>query len=1100
MTNDKIKVKASDYLRARRPERYSDSISIEEPQITENLLDYHLETLTSRSQEKEFEHFARKLSEKELCPNLLPQTGPTGGGDSKVDTETYPVAEDIAFRWYQGSASAKERWAFAISAKKDWRSKIKSDVKKIAETNRDYSLIYFITNQYVADKKRAEVEDTLSKEFKIPVRILDKSWIIDRIINYDAIDIAAQTLSIESLKILPRKKLGPKDAQRQIELETLDADIKNTERYRGTEYQLAEDCLSSAILACNLEKDRQEVDGRFAAALRIAEGVGDKRQILRIVYQQAWQSCFVYDDVKTLSELYGKVEELAFETNYADDVERVQNLFSVLIGCVKFEQINSSTAKIEERSKSLRNKLDLLSKDDSRPNNAHTAKTMLCLHDFSMLQFKENGIEEFDQIFSELEEIFEQSRNFGQYPFDSFKQIIYELGDIFPENAAFEKLYNSVVTLIEERASEGEAGIAIVNRGIQKFKAEKIHDAIKLFGKAQGKLVKDEYKEDLIRCLIACGGTYKAADLFWASRSNLLSAISIILFEFNKSGFMHPLSLLAVKELIWVELRLGRIPHVLFCLMLLNFISSNIKLDEEDKTDFFDFTQHVDAVLSMLLLRLNIGQLKQMTKIPHVLDQMGLVCSEGSLLFSMGNFDKLREDVWFNDDESDDKITEFYQLLYSQPANEELTETPETGLSETVLCKSKVLGCDLVVQADNKPNSILITETFLGALEAFLATSLESGVMPYKKDIKVLVKQDNAISNKFGIEIRDGSNQFVVKILYKEDFNLDSSAKLKNFRDLTYEFIASILPKIAVFDNIETYFQRLAEEENVFDRSLIFSDIVTVSNNVFGSLEWMDLHYWSNSIEAEAYPVNRAEKWQPSKKKPKEELKQPLKRGEGEPPEDVLNQENLKHGDRNILSIIDIPAWNQAKWSGSFFMVYPEGQFPPCLGLLFKDERAARKIFEAWLEDIGQKDMREQIRISLLTGVDSKNPSYYRVHIGSNINAFEPKTENKQVLMVSRINTMTPHDTKNLDMFLEAYKQHGVYCILPAIYEDGKPEPKVLSDLFIFKKELQVRPAWEVGDNDDDFMAIQPDDQPNIPDNVKNAPVLKALERKKNKR
>ena len=58
--------------------------------------DYFLESLTSRKQELDFERFARKLAEEEICPNLIPQTGPSGGGDSKVDSETYPVSEEVA--------------------------------------------------------------------------------------------------------------------------------------------------------------------------------------------------------------------------------------------------------------------------------------------------------------------------------------------------------------------------------------------------------------------------------------------------------------------------------------------------------------------------------------------------------------------------------------------------------------------------------------------------------------------------------------------------------------------------------------------------------------------------------------------------------------------------------------------------------------------------------------------------------------------------------------------------------------------------------------------------------------------------------------------
>jgi hypothetical protein len=103
----------------RRPYLFSDSQTRTEFGLTREVLSYHLETLTSRSEEATFERFARKLAEAEICPNLRPNTGPTGGGDSKADTETYPVGEEVALRWYYGEqAAASERWAFAFSTKK----------------------------------------------------------------------------------------------------------------------------------------------------------------------------------------------------------------------------------------------------------------------------------------------------------------------------------------------------------------------------------------------------------------------------------------------------------------------------------------------------------------------------------------------------------------------------------------------------------------------------------------------------------------------------------------------------------------------------------------------------------------------------------------------------------------------------------------------------------------------------------------------------------------------------------------------------------------------------------------------------------------------
>src|ERR1700683_5699740 len=124
------------FMRARRPERFSDSVASDEPILDRSILEHHLSTLTNRSQETAFATFARHLAEREVCPNLLPQTGPTGGGDSKVDSETYPVAEEIAARWYEANSqpAATEHWAFAFSTKKAWKPKLKSDLASIAGT------------------------------------------------------------------------------------------------------------------------------------------------------------------------------------------------------------------------------------------------------------------------------------------------------------------------------------------------------------------------------------------------------------------------------------------------------------------------------------------------------------------------------------------------------------------------------------------------------------------------------------------------------------------------------------------------------------------------------------------------------------------------------------------------------------------------------------------------------------------------------------------------------------------------------------------------------------------------------------------------------
>ena len=50
-----------------------------------------------------------------------------------------------------------------------------------------------------------------------------------------------------------------------------------------------------------------------------------------------------------------------------------------------------------------------------------------------------------------------------------------------------------------------------------------------------------------------------------------------------------------------------------------------------------------------------------------------------------------------------------------------------------------------------------------------------------------------------------------------------------------------------------------------------------------------------------------------------------------------------------------------------------------------------------------------------------------------------------------------------------------------------------VSDVYIAKRELNVRDAWQIGRNDPDVVGIREDDDPIVPDGQQNAPVLEVL-------
>ena len=319
-----------DFLRARRPERFSDSGSVTQQTLDRNLLEYHLSTLTNRSQEMDFQNFARRLAEKEVCPNLLPQTGPTGGGDSKVDTETYPVANDLAMTWYVGSGreAASERWAFAISAKEEWRGKVRSDIQKIADTNRGYTKAFFITNQFVRDRDRADMEKELTDQHGMDVRIFDRNWILDRVFGGRHESLAIDELRMQP-SLRPQVIKGPQDLIRERALEEVEEKIRQAAQKSRFGVQYVDDCLETADLSRCLERPRSETDGRFIRAEQVAAKYGTRFQQLRCAYEYAWTACFWYEDFPLAVKLYSFVEEKASGTRNAYELELLGNLWKV---------------------------------------------------------------------------------------------------------------------------------------------------------------------------------------------------------------------------------------------------------------------------------------------------------------------------------------------------------------------------------------------------------------------------------------------------------------------------------------------------------------------------------------------------------------------------------------------------------------------------------------------------------------------------------------------------------------------------------------------------------------------------------------------------
>ena len=103
-------------------------------------------------------------------------------------------------------------------------------MRKIADTGRGYSTIYFISSQYIKDKDRAALEDELSKQLSISVRILDRSWIIESVFPKGHFALAIDTLNISTSAPHPTPRVGAQDAEKRAQLDELEVQITDQQR------------------------------------------------------------------------------------------------------------------------------------------------------------------------------------------------------------------------------------------------------------------------------------------------------------------------------------------------------------------------------------------------------------------------------------------------------------------------------------------------------------------------------------------------------------------------------------------------------------------------------------------------------------------------------------------------------------------------------------------------------------------------------------------------------------------------------------------------------------------------------------------------------
>lgn len=837
--------KPSEYMRAKRPSLFSDTVLTTEPILEKSRLEFQLETLTSRRQEQVFEDFCRRSASLEICPNLKPQTGPTGGGDSKVDASTYPVAPELALRCYWGSPNtpSEEAWAFAFSCKKKWSGKIREDVKKIAGLERKFTKVYFITSRPARDKDRARIEDELRKEYGFEVHILDRTWIVNTVIEHKHEELAIEILDIRDAQ-RQKPQPGPKDTERQQQLDALLKSLRQPELYYGNDYAIAQDYLTAAKLARGLEKSRHEVDGLFAQARRIAEKNGHKGQIIRCGYNHAWTSLWWFDDHLALEKIYSEIEGYLEDTDNAEDGELFSNLWMLLRGGLGRGKLTAEQAKVEERARAIRNELQRLSEEKDRPSNSLHAETLLHLFDL----FQDIGnYEKINQAFDGLKNCLRRSAGLGSYPVMQFINTFKEMGEFFGNLPRYDSLFSETCSIAEERVGETEVGELFYERGVQLLRNNRFKEAIVYLSKARIKLYKEETLDKCMMASLGCAIAYYHLGFYWAARMEALLASNIILRNVDSIHDSPFKSIMATKLMVLLELHLGRITSFMAWFEISQILVNVLKSQQYEIEEFENELRERDILLGCFFLNANPDEIKKLSGLEYGLERVNLRMARLAFLYALGETEILTEEIIPQFEPNKKKMEEFFQTWKKQPAAQQI---PSNFLNETkpfLTFNTSIMQVNYEVEVRNDLSTILFAENLLGVIESAFSVANWANLAFIVYEVPILIDIDDSGANppSFDLDTPPDSDEGY-RLIWRPD--LLEWLSLKESKETLIDFLKQFILKLLVdttidpSEDLKEELSRLLEVDTL-GRALGISPTSILVNNLLGD-KWYDINYW----------------------------------------------------------------------------------------------------------------------------------------------------------------------------------------------------------------------------------------------------------------
>jgi len=1041
--------------RQNRPMKFSDSKVVQKAELTKELFQYQMDRLSNDMKQDIFENLVKSLALRFVTPNLIPQTGPTGGGDGKTDLETHPVADEIAEKWYvaDGGCRGSEKWAVAISCKEEWKDKVKHDVANIVKLNRGFTKILFFSNRLIESKKQKECEDELQAKYNIPVTIFSQNWFVDRVFVDKCVNIAVKELNL-SQQYVETIEVGPNDLKRQRRLEEVEEAITQRQLGDWTDIEYVELLLESAIISRELELAPSIIRNRFARAEESCKRYGTSPQLYEILYQRGWTEFYWLENPLGTYEYLLKLKPLLDEEVNVDRIEKYITLFNVMTNALVsglYGDENAIKAEYDYQDELLKR----LEKSNLRSSYLYMK--------FGLLEreliygSREDG--DINQVLEEMTPILQEATNHIDIPFESLCKIIEQAGSIIEQNETYENLIDMLSEILSKRNQDVSAAEVQMERGLQNLEKGEFVQAIRHLGQCVDLFGKEQTKGDYVRACGYLGMAYKQQDLLYAAKVMFVKAEAMILHEVELRGSLDHLSLTMMSQLCEIGLRSGRIIDFLLPLELKDVL---VRINPGYDND--EFWKHRGEDEATLAVRLLMGSVSDANygKLPDVFERMQLQGPQDVLLHRLGYADSVSKE--FADIIKDD---EHWMDTLKNKVDSDFFLFSNTIAAETTHLESLIKGCKIVVDFESDCLLQIYAELLIAFLESLFATSAFKDFMFSTQSIHFHIQK-----------VETGSNEIVPET-NKDEYVFNVNPKTINDKEAWQAcslFLAKLFSRNAISSNLEKVFEDKQAKEKIMNR---LSVMMTYQNDfriLYGDDYKNTINKWVSS--SDDYYAFKGEE-DPSK---------PFEENRGE-------QANI-----SIRSIINNPLWNEALWVGCGYTLAKDYSEPPILILLFKNMVAGKKIFDEWRELLEKGELK--LRLAFILHIDEQHPTWYKVVVGQDINEIRSQKVGRYVIQAERAHKMKAVTNDNIDLFKVLYEKYGFCKLTSAFIDDNQQmvlnDPQQRCPFLLPVKNVVFREAWEIGLNDQDSVAVLPEDKPIIPvDHKEDAPVIELLNKKR---